>query len=139
MGYTHRSHYTKEKRHISLGILLSKANGEIKLPHGALTEVSTEKGIHRNTLRTIFHCSWQDNQQQVAKHLWMKNSYHLRTHEDTLSTSLKTRLCLLGWLMMIILHGDTIEQLTFILSESRAALAVTNLSRGSRQTHTEQL
>ena len=41
--------------------------------------------------------------------------------------------------MMIILHGDTIEQLTFILSESRAALAVTNLGCGSRQPHTEQL
>ena len=41
--------------------------------------------------------------------------------------------------MMIILHGDTIEQLTFILSESRAALAVTNPGRGSRQPHTEQL
>ena len=43
-------------------------------------------------------------------------------------------------LMMIILFGDTIEQLTFILSEFRAALAVTNLpGRGSRQPHTEQL
>ena len=41
--------------------------------------------------------------------------------------------------MMIILHGDTIEQLTFILSEFRAALAVTNPGRGSRQPHTEQL
>ena len=42
-------------------------------------------------------------------------------------------------LMMITFHGDTIEQLTFILSEFRAALAVTNLGRGSRQPHTEQL
>ena len=41
--------------------------------------------------------------------------------------------------MMILLHGDTIEQLTFILSEFRAALAVTNPGRGSRQPHTEQL
>ena len=41
--------------------------------------------------------------------------------------------------MMIILHGGTIEQLTFILSEFRAALAVTNLGRNSRQPHTEQL
>ena len=41
--------------------------------------------------------------------------------------------------MMIILHGDTIEQLTFILSEFRAALAVANAGRGSRQPHMEQL
>ena len=41
--------------------------------------------------------------------------------------------------MMIILRGGTIEQLTFILSEVRAALAVTNPGRGSRQPHTEQL
>ena len=41
--------------------------------------------------------------------------------------------------MMIILHGDTIEELTFILSESRAALAETNPGRVSRQPHTEQL
>ena len=44
-----------------------------------------------------------------------------------------------GVSMMIILHGDTIEQLTFILSEFRAALAVTNPGCGSRQPHTEQL
>ena len=37
--------------------------------------------------------------------------------------------------MMIILHGDTIEKLTFILSEFKAALAVTNPGRGSRQLH----
>ena len=41
--------------------------------------------------------------------------------------------------MMIILRGGTIEQLTFILSEVRAALAVTNPGRGSRQPDTEQL
>ena len=41
--------------------------------------------------------------------------------------------------MMIILRGGTIEQLTFILSEVRAASAVTNPGRGSRQPHTEQL
>ena len=41
--------------------------------------------------------------------------------------------------MMIILCGGTIEQLTFILSEVRAALAVTNPGSGSRQPHTEQL
>ena len=41
--------------------------------------------------------------------------------------------------MMIILCGGTIEQLTFILSEFRAALAVTNPGRNSRQPHTEQL
>ena len=41
--------------------------------------------------------------------------------------------------MMIILHSDTIEQLTFILSEFMAALAVTNPGRGLRQPHTEQL
>ena len=46
---------------------------------------------------------------------------------------------LIGGAMMIILHGDTIEQLTYFLSEFRAALAVTNLGRGSRQPHTEQL
>ena len=47
--------------------------------------------------------------------------------------------CSFGHSLMIILHGDTIEQLTFILSEFRAALAVTNPGRGSRQPHTEQL
>ena len=41
--------------------------------------------------------------------------------------------------MMIILRGGTIEQLTFILSEVRAALAVTNLGCGLRQPHTEQI
>ena len=41
--------------------------------------------------------------------------------------------------MMIILRGGTIEQLTFVLSEVRAALAVTNPGLGSRQPHTEQL
>ena len=35
--------------------------------------------------------------------------------------------------MMIILRGGFLEQLTFILSEFRAALAVINLGRGSRQ------
>ena len=41
--------------------------------------------------------------------------------------------------MMIILRGGTIEQLTFVLSEVRAALAVTNPGCGLRQPHTEQL
>ena len=54
MGSTHRSHYSPDQRHIALGILLSKANGEIKLPHGVLTEVSKETGIHRNSLKKIW-------------------------------------------------------------------------------------
>ena len=54
MGSTHRSHYSQDQRHIALGLLLSKANGEIKLPHGALTEVSKETGIHQNSLKTIW-------------------------------------------------------------------------------------
>ena len=41
--------------------------------------------------------------------------------------------------MMIILRGGTIEQLTFILSEFRAVLAVTNPGRGSRQPHMKQI
>ena len=54
MGSTHRSNYSQDQRHIALGLLLSKTNGEIKLPHGALTEVSKETGIHRNSLKTIW-------------------------------------------------------------------------------------
>ena len=63
----------------------------------------------------------------------IKPSYQKFVTETT-ALSVKT-----GSSMMIILHGDTIEQLAFILSEFRAALAVTNPGRGSRQPHTEQL
>ena len=59
--------------------------------------------------------------------------------DKTKKSSTTTTCCLKNIVMMILLRGGTIEQLTFILSEVRAALAVTIPGRGSRQPHTEQL
>ena len=54
MGSTHRSHYSPDQRHIALGLLLSKSNGYIKIPHGSIKDISKSTGIYRNSLRTIW-------------------------------------------------------------------------------------
>ena len=57
MGSTHRLHYTKDQRHIALGILFLKENGGVKLAHVSIDDIEKDPGIHRNMLSTI----WERN------------------------------------------------------------------------------
>ena len=49
-----RSHVNNTERQVALGCLLAKANSLNELPHGAISAISQDRGIHRNTLSTIW-------------------------------------------------------------------------------------
>ena len=49
-----RSHINNTERQVSLGCLLAKANRLNELPHGAISAISKDRDIHRNTLATIW-------------------------------------------------------------------------------------
>ena len=54
MKYSGRSHVNNTERQVALGCLLAKANSLNELPHGAISAISQDRGIHRNTLSTIW-------------------------------------------------------------------------------------
>ena len=62
MTPTSRSNVAIDKRQVSLGHLLSKANINNHIPYGAYEEVVAKTGVHRKTLSMIWkrHCNGED-------------------------------------------------------------------------------